>query len=208
MTKQKVYKIETPRTIIRCYELSDAQKLKDAVDISIEHLKPWTPWAENEPQSIDDKIELLRVFRGNFDLGKDFILGIFTKDEKELIGSTGLHIRSEKNVREIGYWISSKYINQGYATEITKALVKVGFEIDNLNLIEIHCDSRNILSYKIPQKLGFTLDGTLRKREKQLDKSIGDKMIWSIFRDEYEQSPIKNFPIKVFDGINREINIK
>jgi len=166
------------------------------------------PWAKDEEETIDEKLTLIRKFRGNFDLGKDFTYGIFTKDETELIGGTGLHVRSDGNMREIGYWISSKYLNQGYATEITKALVKVGFEINNLKIIEIHCDSRNIASYNIPKKLGFVLDGILRKRYEKPNGDIGDKMIWSMFRDEYEKSRIKNVPIKVFDGLNREIEIK
>jgi len=200
-----VYKIETDRTIIRCYELSDAQMLKDAVDISIEHLKPWTYWIKNEPETIEKKLILIRKFRGNFDLGKDFAYGIFTQDQKGFIGGIGLHITNEENVKEIGYWISSKYANQGYATETTKALIKVGFEINNLERIEIHCDSRNIVSYNIPKKLGFVLDGILRKRQKQIDGRIGDVMIWSMFRDEYEKSKIKDYSIKIFDGLNREI---
>jgi len=203
-----VYKIETPRTIIRCYALEDAQMVQDAVDISIEHLRPWMTWTKREPETADDKIKLIRKFRGNFDLEKDFTFGIFTKDGKDTIGGTGLHVRSEVGLREIAYWINIKYANQGYATEATKALIKVGFEINNLKRIEIHCDSKNIASFNIPKKLGFVLDGTLRKRYETFDGTLSDMMIWSMFRDEYEQSPIKNFPIKAFDCINREIEIK
>ncbi len=51
------YKIETERLIIRCYEPKDAQKLKLAIDESIEHLSPWMPWAKNEPETIEQKVK-------------------------------------------------------------------------------------------------------------------------------------------------------
>jgi RimJ/RimL family protein N-acetyltransferase len=47
------YKIITERLIIRCYEPSDAESLKSAIDESLEHLLPWMPWTKNEPETID-----------------------------------------------------------------------------------------------------------------------------------------------------------
>ena len=49
------------------------------------------PWAHDEPQSLDEKVALLRLFRGNFDLGQDFVYGVFSADESEVLGGTGLH---------------------------------------------------------------------------------------------------------------------
>jgi hypothetical protein len=36
------------------------------------------PWAAAEPKPLEEKAELLRVFRGRFDLGEDFVYGIFS----------------------------------------------------------------------------------------------------------------------------------
>ena len=85
----KTYKIETERLIIRCYEPKDAKLLKQSIDESLEHLIPWMPWAKNEPESLANKMGRLRKCRGQFDLGLDYTFGIFSKDEKKLIGSTG-----------------------------------------------------------------------------------------------------------------------
>ena len=198
-----VYKIETERTIIRCYNPSDALLLKEAVDLSLEHLKPWLPWAKYEPQTVEEKIDLLRTFRGQFDLNKDYIYGIFNKDETELIGGTGLHPRLAKNAREIGYWVSEKYQHQGFITEVVKALIKTGFDILDLNLIEIRCNPENIRSSKIPEKLGFELEATLKDR--LVDGEIRDTMIWSMFKDVYQNLDIKNISIKAYDATNNEI---
>ncbi|MEZ5041133.1 MAG: GNAT family N-acetyltransferase [Saprospiraceae bacterium] len=135
----KTYKIETKRLIIRCYEPKDAELLKISIDESLEHLLPWMPWAKNEPESVKAKMERLRKYRGQFDLGLDYTFGIFDKDEKKLVGSTGLHTRGGNNAREIGYWINAKHLKQGYATEAVKALIKVAFEIEQALL---HKDAR------------------------------------------------------------------
>ena len=46
------------------------------------------PWAEQEPTEVEAKVELLRSFRGRFDLGQDFTYGIFDPDESgwQLLG--------------------------------------------------------------------------------------------------------------------------
>ena len=63
--------------VVRCWDPRDAPLLKDAVDSSLEHLRRWMPWAYDEPQEVDQKAALLRRFRGQFDLGQDFVFGIF-----------------------------------------------------------------------------------------------------------------------------------
>ena len=35
---------------MRCWEPRDAPLLKEAVDSSLDHLRPWMPWAHDEPQ--------------------------------------------------------------------------------------------------------------------------------------------------------------
>ncbi|MBI3258385.1 MAG: GNAT family N-acetyltransferase, partial [Ignavibacteriae bacterium] len=164
MNIARTYRIETERLVVRCYEPTDAQMLLDAISVSIDHLLPWMPWAKDETTSLDDKINLIRMFRGKYDLGTDYVLGIFNKEENELLGGCGLHDRIGKDGREIGYWINANHINKGYCTEMVRALTKVGFEIENLKRIEIHCAPENIPSQSIPRKLGYTLEAVLKSR--------------------------------------------
>ncbi len=207
MSIAQTYKIETERLIIRCYEPADAKMLLDAITISVEHLLPWMPWAKDEPAPIEDVINRLRYFRGQFDLGNDYIYGIFNKSEDELIGGTGLHTRIGKGAAEIGYWISAKHINNGYATETVRALTKVGFEIEQHSRIEIHCAPDNIRSMVIPQKLGYVHEATLKKRTVDTDGNPRDTMIWTMFADGYENSSMKATTIKAFDIIGRKITL-
>ncbi len=96
------YRIQTDRLLIRCYSPEDAPKLKEAIDASLDHLRPWMPWAKDDPETLDAKVELLRRFRGNFDLGNDFIYGIFSPEDSVVLGGVGLHPRVGPNALEIG----------------------------------------------------------------------------------------------------------
>ena len=69
------YRIETERLVLRCYDPEDAPLLKDAVDRSLEHLRPWMPWTPDEPEALDTVYERLRGFRGRYDLGEDYVDG-------------------------------------------------------------------------------------------------------------------------------------
>ncbi len=201
----KTYKIETKRLIIRCYEPKDADRLKFSIDESLEHLIPWMPWAKSEPESIETKMERLRKYRGQFDLGLDYTFGIFSKDEKKLIGSTGLHTSLDNSSREIGYWINAKHIKKGYATETVKALIKVGFEIEQLERIEIRCAPNNIASQGVPKKLGFLHEGTLKNRTTDTEGKLRDVMIWTMFKEDYLKKDYSNFVFKAFNVINEQI---
>jgi RimJ/RimL family protein N-acetyltransferase len=90
-----------------------------------------------------------------FDLGEDYIYGIFNPDETRLLGGTGLHTRIGDNQLEIGYWIHKDYTNQGLVTESTAALVKVAFEIMLIHRLEIHCDPE--ISLPLPSRASWVL---------------------------------------------------
>jgi len=199
--KTVAYRIETERLVIRCYQTTDAFILKTAVDQSIEHLKEFMPWAWNEPQPIEDKIALLRMFRGKFDLDKDYTMGIFNKEETELIGGTGFHARIGANAFEIGYWINVNHINQGYATENVKALTKVGFEVFNIGRIEIHCDEANKASARVIEKAEYRYETTARRRQ----SNGHGRMIYSLFPDEYPTTAAAQFPVKAYDAMGRRV---
>ncbi|HNF49765.1 MAG TPA: GNAT family protein [Chitinophagales bacterium] len=205
MELSKTYKIVTERLIIRCYEPCDASKFKQAIDSSIAHLLPWMPWAKDEPEDISVKVKRLRLYRGQFDLGIDYTFGIFDKNEKVLIGSTGLHTRLGINAREIGYWIAYDYINKGFATESTMALTKVGFELEYLEKIEIHCSVDNLKSQNIPRKIGYKLEKKLKMDILVQDDAVVSKMIWTMHKEDYENSELKNFELKAFDNCGNRL---
>ena len=149
------YRVHTQRLVIRCWQPEDAPLLKASIDENLDHLRPQMPWAMNEPTDLQTKIESIRQFRGQFDLGQDFTYGIFNLDETRVLGGTGLHPRIGEAALEIGYWIHHAYTNKGLATETAAALTQVAFKINKVSRVEIHCDPENIASVRVGRKDRF-----------------------------------------------------
>ncbi|MBI3959769.1 MAG: GNAT family N-acetyltransferase [Chloroflexi bacterium] len=203
--QKPAYRIETERTVLRCWEPRDAPLLAAAVEASLDHLQGWMPWAAGEPKSLDERVALLRSFRAAFDKDEEYIYGIFNRDESAVIGGTGLHRRDDGNCLEIGYWIHVDYINRGLATEISGALTKAAFANHGVDWVEIRCDPNNVRSASVPRKLGYTHEATLRKRRTTPQGKVEGTMIWSLFAEEFPDSPAAQAKIRAFDALGREI---
>jgi len=201
------YRIESERLVIRCWEPDDAPAVKDAIDSSLDHLRPWMPWARDEPQSLDEKVDLLRYFRGEFDLEKNFVYGVFDRDESRVVGGSGLHPRGGDGSLEIGYWIRADSVGQGLATELTAVLTRVGFELVGLERVDIQVDPANEVSQKVPRKLGFTLEGRLRRRlpPKSEGEPRRDALLFTMVRDELAGSACLAYDYAAFDALSREL---
>jgi RimJ/RimL family protein N-acetyltransferase len=181
------YRIETERLVIRCYEPRDAPLLKDAIDSSLEHLRAWMQWAQLEPQTLEEKTALTKLFRAEFDSGENFTYGIFSTDESELVGGTGLMPRIGPGGLEIGYWIRASATRQGFVTESSAALTRVGVEICEADRIEIRIDPRNEASLGVPRKLGFLEEATLRRRLPSPEgEPLRDVTIFTMFREDFD----------------------
>ena len=198
------YRIHTERLVIRCSEPKDAFLLKKAIDESREHLKPWMVWARGEPEDVQVITNRLRKWRAAFDLDEDYFYCIFDREEKQVLGGTGLHTRQGERAREIGYWIHGDHIGKGLATETSAALTRVAFEVDGVNRVEIHCDPINERSAAIPKKLGFSLEAVLKQRIKLKDR-WRDDMIWTLFAEGYPASPPAKAKIEAYDVTGRQI---
>jgi RimJ/RimL family protein N-acetyltransferase len=192
--------------VVRCYDPRDAPLLKEAVDSSIEHLRPWMPWAHDEPQTLAQKVELLRAFRGQFDLGQNFVYGLFSSDESELVGGSGFHLRVGADAFEIGYWIRASEEGKGLVTESTAALTRVGFEVCEVDRIEIHVEPENEKSARIPQKLEYVEEARLRRR---LYPGPGgeprDTIVFTMFRSDYPGTPAASAELEAYDAMGERV---
>ena len=198
------YRIETERLVIRCWDPKDAALMQAATAESKEHLLPFMPWAVDEPQTVEQKVELARRFRGAFDRSEDFVYGIFNRNESRALGGTGLHTRIKGNAFEIGYWLHKDYLNQGLITESTAALTKLAFELYLVEHMEIHCSVENHASAAVPRKLGYTHEATRRGMGYANGKTT-DAMIWTLFADAYPNTPSASAQISAFDVVGNPL---
>ena len=193
------YRIETVRTVLRCWQPADASLLAAAIAASVEHLRPWMPWVADEPMEFAQRVKLMRRFRAGFDRDDDYVYGIFTPDESAVLGGTGLHTRLGNDALEIGYWIHAVHVRQGLAGEIAAALTKVAFAVHGVHRVEIHCDPLNTASASVPRKLGFVHEATRRHDEHRPDGSYRDTMVWTMLEDEFASSPAAQADIRAYD---------
>lgn len=194
------YEVRSDRLVLRCWQPTDAAALKEAVDSSLDHLAPWMPWAAHEPQTLEEKTQLLRTFRGRFDLGQDFVYGVFSVDGSEVVGGTGLHPRVGDRALEIGYWIRASRIGHGYATELSAALTRVAFEVCGVDRVEIRVDPANEASAAVPRKLGFVEEARLRRRLPAPDGDPRDVVVFSLFADAFSATPAAAANVEAFDA--------
>jgi RimJ/RimL family protein N-acetyltransferase len=190
--------------VIRCWEPGDAPLLKEALDSSLEHLRPFMEWAHDEPQPVEKKAELLRSFRALYDTGESFVMGIFDRSEQQVLGGSGLHARVGPGGLEIGYWIRASATRQGIASETSAVLTRVGLEICEADRIEIRIEPRNEASMGIPRKLGFAEEATLRRRlPGRAGGPLRDVTIFTMFREDFDAATTP--ALRAFDALGRQV---
>lgn len=103
---------------------------------------------------------------------QDFLLEVCTEWKKDvpsfyefaitldenLIGAVCIYLDSDRKEGEIGWILNKKYWNHGYATEAAIAMKEFAFDELKVSRLVAHCDSRNISSYRIMEKIGLTLE--------------------------------------------------
>jgi ribosomal-protein-serine acetyltransferase len=78
---------------------------------------------------------------------------------------------------EMGYWISDEYARQGFMTEAVNALTQYAIKQLGMKKITITCDISNIRSRKIPERLGFNLETTLKgSRVNPVSRKLSDTL--------------------------------
>lgn len=173
---------ETDRLTIKSPQWGDGAAVNEAIRESVQELRPWLPWAKEIP-TLEESEENVRLARLKFLERSDLRLHIFLKESGEFIGSSGLH-RIDWEVRkfEIGYWIRTSQTGKGFMTEAASAITN--FTIDSLqaNRVEIRCDTKNVPSARVAQKLGFTLEGILRNERYDEQGTLRNTMIFSKVR--------------------------
>ena len=147
-----------------------------------EELRRWLPWVDVTLTSDDIRKFLMRC-QEQFAVKEAVEFGI--KYDGEWVGSVGFHtVKQAHEWAEIGYWLDADYQGKGVMTESVKALMKYGFEELQLNRIQIRCDSLNIKSKAVPERLGYTLEGVVREDHKH-EGTFSDGLIYGILKREW-----------------------
>lgn len=183
----KIIKIKTKnkRVKLRGLRLSDADFIKK--------------WADNK-----NIIKYTFVIPPPFDLekAKDFILkarkdirdkkayefGIELNRTKELIGTINLlNINIKNKNADIGFWLAKSYWGKGLAVEAVELMLEFGFKKLKLERIQARVLDENVRSQKLLEKLGFKLEGKLRKKTFFKKRWYND-LIYGLLKEEWKST--------------------
>ena len=174
---------ESDRLTIRAPRAGDGTEIHAAVEETFDDLKPWMPWAQQMP-TLEESEAFVRRAQCQFLAREDLTLFLFLKDTTTLVGGSGLH-RMNWNIPkfEIGYWCRKGFQGQGYITESTEAITKFAFEILGAKRVEIRCDTKNVRSQRIPDRLGFKLEGTFRNDSLSPSGELRNTLVFAKIKD-------------------------
>jgi len=178
--------ILTPRLTLRMLDVEDAADVQALLAKNRDYMLPWVPWAVDEPESVEYKKTKIRTWKGEFYLDQKYTYGVYEIKSQKLIGIVFLFTRQGKGILEIGYLIDLDEAGKGYATESSYAVTKLGFEHIGIEKMVIHCSPENIASQKVPEKLGFALEGSYKSAQKGPDGLRSETVIWAQFLEQFK----------------------
>ncbi len=77
--------------------------------------------------------------------------------EGQHVGAVSLSM--EDGAGELGWIVNKAYWRKGFAYEAANALIQYFMEHRNIKHFIAHCDTQNVASYKVMEKLGMTRTG-------------------------------------------------
>lgn len=168
---------------LRIVEAWDAEELFQLIERNRAHLRQWLPWVDYET-SVEDSQHFVQRTLQNYLDNESFTMGI--RYHGQLAGLISYHTINwpGRNV-EIGYWLGAEFQGKGLMTRACRAMVDYAFAKLALNRVAILCAPGNLRSRAIPERLGFTREGTLRECEWLYDHFV-DLVVYSMLAREWQ----------------------
>ncbi len=151
-----------------------ADEVFKLIDANREFLSQWLPWLDGTT-SADDVRSFIREQLHRFARGEALHVTIFV--DNLVAGVAGFNqIDTANETGHIGYWLADAYNGRGIMTQVVSDLIVIArCELDLQN-VEIRCATDNKKSRAIPERLGFTHEGTLRRAEKVCGQWLDHEM--------------------------------
>lgn len=176
--------LETERLHLRHFRLGDAAPLHEALRESITALRThlwFLPWVAEEPTLASAEARC-RAAQANFLLRADLPYLVWAKATGRLLGSAGLH-RTDWALpkTEVGYWMRTSAVGQGFATEAVGALVQWALAPTGLGAqrVELVTDEQNLASRRVATRCGFQLEGLLHHTQRSPDGQLRNTCLYA-----------------------------
>jgi len=164
-----------------------------AVDESLDHLRPFMPWANpDNARELTQRGRLLNAER-LWDAGREYAFTIrapgtdaTSPDSHDVgdvpvVGGIGLVCHDRwgvgRDAAEIGYWVHVDWCNRGIATRATAAVGDAALTLPDVEKVVVVVDAANDPSNAVPRKLGYTFDRVV-EREPEAPGETGRMQVW------------------------------
>ena len=96
--------------------------------------------------------------------GDAAVFGVTDLHTGALLASVGLHFDRGRDdgIAEIGYWAAATARGRGVTTEAVAAVCSWGFAACGVQRLEWYAEVGNVPSRRVAEKVGFSIEGTLR----------------------------------------------
>lgn len=181
------FEIFTERLVLRSPELEHAQPLLEAVVESLPELRQWMPWAQEE-QAVEKTAANIQKAIDEFKAQTGFRIHVFDRESGQIVGSSGYPaVNFKVPMVEIGYWIRTSRTRQGLCSELVRALTDHAVRALRAQRVEIRCDNDNERSWRVAERMGFTLEGVLRRDGLDCSGRPRDTRVYSMLPEEWAE---------------------
>lgn len=162
---------------VRTWREADVPALAEAIESSLEHLRPFLPWVAQEPMADEARADLVRGWEAARLAGGDVLYGVWRGDR--VVGGTGAHRRVADDGLEIGYWLRPEEIGRGTMTRVVARLTQALLALPGITHVEIRMDEANARSAGVPPRCGYRLVGR-EQRSVEAPADTGWGLVWRI----------------------------
>lgn len=153
---------ETNRLLLRVLQKEDAARVLAFFLDNRRDFEPWEPQKDNNFYTQAYQKASLTAEKNLISDGKLLRYWIFRKDDPgDIVGSICFQNILHEPYRSccVGYKLSHRYRNLGYATEALFKCIEIGFKDHHLHRIEAYIMENNEPSLRLIKRLGFQYEG-------------------------------------------------
>jgi RimJ/RimL family protein N-acetyltransferase len=174
--------LESERLLLRAPRAGDAWMINEAVNESLDNLRPWMPWAAHAP-TLDDTEIVAREMAVAFSRRESLSFRLLRRSDEQFIGMCSIfQFNWDIPSCEMGYWVRASAQGQGYITEAVNRLTTFAFDDLAMERIEIRCDARNQRSAAVAERAGYTLEARLHHHRRAVNGALADTLIYAKLR--------------------------
>lgn len=140
-----------------------ADAMFSVIDENRAYFREWLPWVDGTKTVLDTR-QFIAFTEKQFAVSGIINMAILYNGQ--FAGTVGTHdINRENRSTSIGYWLAPAFNGKGIMTKSVACLLDYLFDKMKLHRVEIRAAVDNQASRAIPERLGFTLEGTAREAE-------------------------------------------